>query len=255
MSFPVIKSITSALLTAATLSFPVFTFAASNNNGTAPVTGFARSFPLSFAITNAKITVLETGQTYQTDANGNFGPINHPIGKPITLVLEKFGYKTTQSATIIVPPEGLIGPYDNITFQVPELATFYLLIAAVGATIDDNSCHLTATVTGYHKTLNDDRQGEVGAVVTLSPRVDVKPFYFGVFEEGPLKDKTNPFAKGLTAVSGDGGIAFFNLPPSDQPYTLSAVKPGVIFNDAQFLCRKGAFINISPPRGPSVQKQ
>lgn len=221
---------------------------------TAPVSGFARSFVMGTPLADATITVLETGLKIKTDKKGNFGPFNYPVGKPITLLFEKFGYKTTQSGTIIVPSNGLNGPYDNITFQIPSLETYYLLAAVVGAKIDDNSCHVTSTITAYHKTMDDDPQGEEQAKAVLIPYVNETPFYFDIFTSGPLKGKTNPFTKGLVQTSEDGGVAFFNLPPRVEPYTLTAVKSGVVFSEAHFICRKGMFINISPPRGPMAQQ-
>ena len=220
------------------------------NTTVAPISGFARSFIMGSAISGATITIVETGQKFKTDDNGRYGPILYPVGKPVTLVLEKWGYKTTQSATIIVPPEGLVGPHNNITFQVPSIETYYLLSTVVGASIDDNSCHVTATIIAYNKTMDDIPQGEPDAIVKISPNVSETPFYFGIFKSGPLKGKTNPFEKGLVQTSEDGGVAYFNLPPSDKPYTMTAIKPGVNFTQAQFMCRKGVFINISPPSGP-----
>ena len=221
---------------------------------TAPVSGFARSFVLGTPLADATITILETGLKMKTDSKGRFGPIFYPVGKPITLLFEKFAYKTTQSGTIIVPPGGLTDPYSNITFQIPSLETYYLLAAIVGAKIDENSCHVTTTITAYHKTMDDDPQGEVNARVSIAPYINETPFYFDIFTTGPLKGKTNPFTKGLLQTSEDGGIAFFNLPTRDQPYIISAIKAGVVFSEAQFQCRKGAFINISPPLGPMAQK-
>lgn len=221
---------------------------------TAPVSGFARSFMTGKALNDAKITVLETGQVIKTDDKGLFGPFQYPIGKPITLVFEKDGYQTTQSGTAIVPAQGLTGPYDNITFQVPSDDAYAMLATVIGATIDDSKCHLATTITAYHKTMDEAPQGEAGAKITLSPFVDEKPFYFDVFKKGPLKDKTNPFPRDLTETSEDGGAAFFNLPPRDEPYTISAVKAGVTFTEAKFICRKGVFINISPPRGPMAEQ-
>lgn len=221
---------------------------------TAPVSGFAKSFLMGTRLANATITVLETGQKFTTDNTGHFGPFEYPVGKSITLQFEKWGFKTTQSDTVIVPRNGLNGPYDNITFQVPSTISYYLLAKIIGATIDENSCHLASTITAYHKTLHDIPQGIADAVVTLSPSTSEQPFYFGIYESGLLKDKTNPFKHDLTKTSEDGGVAFFNLPPRDQPYVISAEKDGVVFSKATFLCKKGAFINISPPRGPMVLK-
>jgi hypothetical protein len=222
--------------------------------GAAPVSGFARNFITGVGIANATITILETSQQMNTDQEGRFGPISYPIGKPITLVFNKFGYKTTQSGTVIVPPGGLTGPYDNLTFQVPTIETYYLFVSIVGAKIDADSCHVTTTITAYQKTLDNVPQGEPDAKITLAPYSNETPFYFDIFNIGPLKGKTNPFTKGLTVTSEDGGVAFFNLPPREKPYVISAVKAGVVFTEAQFLCRSGAFINISPPRGPMAQK-
>ena len=222
---------------------------------TAPVSGFARSFILGNPIKDARITVLETSQVIYTDQMGHFGPIQYPIGKPITLILEKIGFKTTQTGTVIVPPSGLSGPYDNITFQVPSLESYYLLAGIIGAKIDDEACHVTTTIIAYHKTMDDLPQGESHAKAILMPFVNEMPFYFDIFKDGPLKDKTNPFAHALTETSEDGGVAFFNLPPRDEPYTLSAIKPSVTFTEAQFICRKGAFINISPPQGPMAKNR
>lgn len=219
----------------------------------APVAGFARVFLSSAPISDATISILETGLKVKTNDKGQFGPIFHPVGKPITLVFEKWGYRTTQSATVIVPKEGLTGPYDNITFQIPETTTYYLLAAIIGANIDDNYCHVTSTVAGYHKTMDDLPHGEAGVKVTLVPDTDVVPFYFDIFKEGPLKNYTNPFTRGLTQTTEDGGFAFFNLPPRDEPYRIIAEKSGTLFSEAQFLCHKGEFINLSPPRGPVAQ--
>lgn len=218
----------------------------------APVYGFARAFPISYALPNATITILETGEKYKTDANGNFGPIYYPIGKPITLVFKKWGYKTTQSATMTVPKEGLQGPHENISFQVPSSLTFYLYSKIVGARFDENSCHVATTVTALNKTLNDERQGEMGATIKLIPTTNDKPFYFDIFKTGFLKNYTNPFTRTLTQVSADGGAGFFNLPPREQPYIMQAYKNGVKFTEVKFICRKNAFINMSPPQGPKA---
>lgn len=222
----------------------------SSAHSTAPISGFARSFLMGMELRGGTITILETGKKIQTDKYGHFGPFQYPVGQPITLQFEKWGYKTTQSETAVVPPDGFSNPYNNITFQIPSIESFYLLANIIGAKIDENSCHVTATVTGYHKTMDDLPQGESDAIVTITPAVKETPFYFDIYKSGPLKGKTNPFTRGLTQTSEDGGIAYFNLPPRKEAYTLSAQKNGKQFTDTRFICKKGAFINISPPRGP-----
>src|SRR3990167_263212 len=172
---PKINQLLPSLLLAAfiTIAWPCF---ATENTNTAPVSGFARAFVLGNALSNATITILETGEKIKTDKEGHFGPISYPIGKPITLVFEKFGYKTTQSATVMVPREGLTGPYNNITFQVPSLETYYLLSSIIGAKVDDKACHVVVTVTAFQKTMDDIPQGEVNAKLTLIPETNQTAF-------------------------------------------------------------------------------
>lgn len=221
---------------------------------TAPVTGMARTFGTNIPIPNATITVLETGEKFKTDKAGRYGPINWPVNKSMTLVFEKFGFRTMQSGTFQVPKEGLTTPYNNITFQAVDVLTFSLLTAAMGKKIDDEKCHVATTVTRYHKTLDDLPQGEPNVKVALTPNPTAEvPFYFDIFNSGPLKKYTNPFTRGLVETTEDGGIAYANLEPSETPYVITATKSGKVFNQVQFLCRKGVLVNISPPSGPSVQ--
>lgn len=222
---------------------------------TAPVSGFARSFISGKPLANAKITILENGHTLTTDALGNFGPIEWPVGKTITLVLEKKGYRTTQSATLVVPEEGLTGLYNQISFQVPSHWIFKFFSYAMGIAEDPNACQIGATITDYNKTLDDLPQGIENAKAILFPEVKIKPFYFSIFKSWPLKYKTSPFNRRLTSTSLDGGIIYANIPPSDTPYTLSAVKEGVTFNEVKFIARRGMFINLSPPHGPMAHRR
>lgn len=221
---------------------------------TAPVSGFARSF-LSWApLQDATITILEKGTQLKTDSNGLFGPFQWPVGEPLTLVLEKEGYQTTQTATITVPPEGLNEPFHNISFQVPSDFAVSLFTYAMGVSVDKNACTIAATITAFNKTMLDVPQGEADAKAVLSPSSEVKPFYFGIFESGLFKHKTNPFNRNLTETSMDGGVIYINIPPRDEPYTLTAVKEGVCFNQVTFFARRGVFVNLSPPLGPTVQQ-
>ena len=168
-------------LTSALIVFSSLLPSISQASGTAPVSGFARSFILGTALSNATITVLETGQQFKTDSNGKYGPIQYPIGKPITLIFEKWNYKTTQSDTSVVPSEGLTSPYNNITFQIASIESYYVLAGIVGAKIEDNACHVVTTITAYHKTMDDIPQGEEHAKAVLIPNVAMTPFYFDIF--------------------------------------------------------------------------
>lgn len=220
---------------------------------TAPVSGFARNFTNNEPISDAKVTILENGQNVSLNSKGEFGPIQWPVGKPITFVIEKLGYRTTQTATVIVPPEGLTTPYNNVSLQPIDVFTFGMFALAMGVLLDENKCHVGAAVTAFHKTLNDLPQGEENATVTLIPNpTSAVPYYVDIFRDGSLKNYPNPMTHGLTQTSQDGGVIFANLEPRDEPYVLMAYKPNVSFTQMSFICRKGMFINASPPLGPMV---
>ncbi|STX28810.1 Uncharacterised protein [Legionella beliardensis] len=224
-------------------------------NATALISGFAISFISGKPIPDATITVIENEQLkFKTDDAGKFGPFEWPVGQPITLVLEKpgsfwSGFKTTQTATMIVPPEGINNDdfLKNISFQVPSNFIYKLFALAMGEKEDPNACQVAATVTPPNMTLADLPQGIEGVKVTLSPNLNKKPFYFGIL---PITKKTNPFSRKLASTSLDGGIAFVNVPPGD--YTLEAQKDGMVFSKVNIKARSGVLVNASPPYGPTV---
>lgn len=232
-------------------------------SSTVPVTGFAQSFLFDNKISRAKIAVLETGKIIYSDKKGNFQFCAKP-GAQITLLLKKKSflpwndYKTTQSATFVVPKNGFVGRFNNITFQVPTMATYRLLKTIIseerGIQLDPTKCNIVTTVTAFHKTLYDDPQGEPNATVFLQQShkpimLPTQPFYFGI-----IAGKTNPFTPKRVTTSLDGGVLIYNLAASNVPYLIFARKKGVQFNAKQFICKPGAFINISPPQGPTVQQ-
>lgn len=233
-------------------------------NGEAPITGFAQNFVTDARIDNAVIKVLETGEVYKTNSNGRFS-FCQPIGSQITLTLNKSGFHEVQTATYRVSALGFQGPYNEITFQVPGTLTYQLMKFTISTlrkvTLDPKKCTLVTTIAGYHKTLADDPQGEPDATLTLENKnnmammlVGNKPYYFGIFNSGPLKGKTNIFTPNLTKTSLDGGVLVYNLNPQSEDglYTLSAVKGGKEFTRTKIWCRAGALINVSPPSGPTV---
>ncbi|MGQ3889999.1 carboxypeptidase regulatory-like domain-containing protein [Legionella sp. CNM-1927-20] len=219
------------------------------------VSGFARSFISGNPISNATITVLENRQLrFQTDLAGKFGPFEWSIGEPITLVFEKpgtfwSGYKTTQTPTIIVPPDGINNSnfLNNISFQVPSNMAYKFFSLAMGVKEDVKASQITATITPPNTTLDDIPQGIAGVSVTLSPEIKTKPFYFGIF---PVIHKTNPFSKNLNVTSLDGGVAFTNVPPGD--YIMEAKKDNITFSKVMFKARPGILVNASPPQGPTM---
>lgn len=222
---------------------------------TALVSGFARSFISGYPIADATITVLENKQLkFKTDSSGRFGPFEWPVGTPITLVFEKpgsfwAGYKTIQTATLIVPPEGINNGnfLKNISFQVPSNMAYKFLSFAMGETEDPKACQIAATITPPNITMDDIPQGVEGVTVSLSPKVEAKTFYFGIF---PIIHKTNPFIKTLKATSLDGGVAFINVPPGD--YTMKAEKDNIPFSEVKIKAREGMIVNASPPQGPTM---
>jgi hypothetical protein len=228
---------------------------------TALVSGFARSFISGYPIPYATITALENQQVLiRTDAEGRFGPFQWPVGKPITLVFEKTGsfwsgYKTTQTATLIVPNEGFNNPnvLKNISFQVPSNMAFKFLSLAMGKTEDPKACQIAATITPPNTTMDDIPQGVGKVQVTLSPKasspstVKTPPFYFGMF---PLVHKTNPFVRTLESTSLDGGVAFLNVPPGE--YVMEATRDTIPFSKVSIRAREGMIVNACPPHGPTM---
>jgi hypothetical protein len=226
-------------------------------SGHALVSGFARSFISGKPIPGATITALED-ETFKchTDSAGRFGPFEWPIGKQITLVFEKpgsfwSGYRTTQTATLIVPPEGIndANYLKNISFQVPSNLACKVLSWAMGITEDPQSGQIAATITPPNTTMDDIPQGVAEVKATLSPNVKSKTFYFGIF---PIFHKTNPLIRTLESTSLDGGVGFFNVPEGE--YTLEAKKNGVTFSTVRVKARKGVLVNASPPYGPIMQQ-
>lgn len=219
------------------------------------ISGFARSFISGQPIADATITVLENPQLkFKTDSAGKFGPFEWPVGEPITLVFEKpgsfwTGYKTTQTATVIVPPQGINDAnfLKNISFQVPSNMAYKFLSFAMGESENPEACQIAATVTPPNTTLDDIPQGVEGVTVSLSPKVNVRTYYFGIF---PIIHKTNPFIRNLKSTSLDGGVAFINVPPGE--YTMEAKKDDISFSKVSIKARKGMIVNASPPLGPTM---
>ena len=221
----------------------------------APISGFTRSFPFNNPIPNGVVTVLETGQMIAVRSDGTFGPFDYPVGKRITLVYSKEGYHPTQSGTFFVPEQGLAAPNNNITFQVAANWVYQILIHATGAQLKPGFCHVVTTVTPANMTLHTAPQGVVHAKIKITPTINEPAFYFDMFRFWPLYAQTNPFTRGLTETTEDGGVGLMNVPTSDTLYRLTAVKPGLKFSEVQFWCRKDMLINISPPKGPTVIQQ
>lgn len=227
---------------------------------TVPVVGHAQALVADARIKNATIHIMETGQSITTNQHGQFAFCALPKRK-LTLTLTKNSssiwqnYHPTQSATVIVPPQGLTGPHHEITFQTPREKTYRVLQKIITKQrhfhAKKNCCQVVTTITAYNKTLKNDPQGISGAHIKLMHNNKLfqppqRPFYFAM-----VLEKTNPFSSKRTESSEDGGVIIYNLPASKSPYTITAEKPGMQFSNSQFICRAGALINLSPPHGPT----
>jgi hypothetical protein len=218
------------------------------------ISGFVRSFASSKPIRDATITVLENKNLkFYTDYHGKFGPFEWLVGEPITLVCEKpgsffSGYKTTQTPTLVVPPEGINHDnfLKNISFQVPSNIVYKFFSLAMGIKEDPEACQVVATITPPNTTMEDIPQGIAGIKATLSS-ANIEPFYFGII---PIIDKTNPCIRTLKETSLDGGVIFPNVKPGE--YTLEAKKAGITFSAVEIKARKGVLVNASPPHGPRM---
>lgn len=224
-----------------------------------PVQGFAESLTNKAPLSGATISVYgctsgrldaTPSQVLTADSQGRFALV-WPEGADLTLLCEHPDYHPVQSLTFQVPPGGMMGKHQEIAFQVPTRGAYDMLLLVLPTRLDRSACQLVITVAAAGMTLADDPQGEAGAVAVLDPPVGA-PFYAGMFKWGPLKDKTDPLQRDLTETSADGGVFFFNLPPQDAPYTVTAQKDGVTFTTCRFYAVAGRLVNGAPPNGPTV---
>lgn len=189
-----------------------------------------------------------------TDAQG--GAVVHlPPEQEVSLVLEKAGFVSTQSATLVVPAQALCGRDKEITFQI--LPTWFFAAAKRWLRVPNvpGRRHLVTTVAAQGMTLRDPVQGEPSATIQVTRderAIEVTPIYLGII---PFIHKTDLFTarwRRGTTTSADGGV----LLPSLQlgSYTIKAEAPGRRFGQARAVLRDDSpeLINLSPPWGPQV---
>ena len=190
----------------------------------------------------------------------------YPVGEAISLLFKREGYAPSQSGVFVIPPAGLTGEQENISWQaIPDWlwdTAQYVVERHTSEAMKPGYCQLITTVTAKNKTLNDKHQGEPGARVSLvseSWTERRKPhgaiFYFGALAGKPLP------IPGLDETSTDGGVVIMNIEPG-HIYQISASKPGIEFTTPYFSCNPAAWsdaaqgetilINLSPPNGPTV---
>lgn len=207
-------------------------------------------------VQGARIFALgEPAVTLGVTSSAGRAVVYRPPGQELTLVLEKPGYVTTQSATLLVPAEGLAGAQQETTFQTLPTWAFGAIKRWLRVPTVSGRRHLATTVTAAGKTLYDPIQGESSAVLRITrdgQALAVTPIYLGIL---PLVHKTDllraRWRRG-EATSLDGGVLLPNLEVGT--YEIEAVAPGRCFAIARAVLNDDSpeFVNLSPPWGPRV---
>ena len=202
---------------------------------------------------NATATVLETKQKYNFNSDGSL-KFDYPAGEPLTLLFNADLTIPTQSATVIVPQNGLTGA-NNLTYQALLKGMLFALNFTFSEKEASNSCHLIVTVFAPNKTIFDNAQGIAGVKLKIldynKKELYFKVNYLGIYENGPFKGKTNIFQKGLSETSDDGGVYIANIPATTNGsnYYVTAVADGKNFTMQKIICFPDRLINLSPPYG------
>lgn len=190
-------------------------------------------------VAGATVSILERPELSVVtgdDAHFRFEGLDE--GSDVTLLVEHPDFKTTQTATVRLGPNGV----DPFAVQVVPVTIFTALSGLVPLPLEeDEHCVIATTVARMGGSLYVHlRQGAAGAVVSLDPPVPAEsgPIYF---DESVLPDPEQP------ATSVDGGVLFYRVPPGQ--YVMSASREGTVFNQVRFDCRAGVVVNAGPPLG------
>lgn len=190
-------------------------------------------------IAGAEVSILEFPEKkLTTGADGKFVFADLPVGADITLVMTHPDYHPIQTATHVLPDEGL----ERVTFQAVTHAIYEALAAIVDVVPDEAKyCQMVTTVTRVGKSIYDvGAHGEAGVTVTLDPPLPA--------ENGPVYFNASVIPeKGLVETSEDGGVLYVQVPPGE--YVWTAEKDGATFRALHMKCRAGFLINASPPWG------
>jgi hypothetical protein len=190
-------------------------------------------------IAGATVSILEHPEMkVVTGADAHFRFEGLLEGTDVTLLVEHPDFKTTQTATVTLGPNG-INPF---AVQVVPKAIFGALSTLVPLPVEeDKYCVIATTVARMGGSLYVHlRQGAPDVQVSLQPSVPAEsgPIYF---DEDVLP------AVGQPATSKDGGVLFYRVPPGD--YVMSAARAETVFNQVRFQCRAGIVVNAGPPMG------
>lgn len=189
-------------------------------------------------VSGARVTVLEHPEMQVVtgdDAHFRFDGLK--VGSDVTLLVEHPSYRTTQTATLKLGPNGIY-PF---SVQIVSKGIFTALSTLVPSPVEDDKCVIATTVARMGGSLYVHlRQGMPDVQVSLSPAPPPEsgPIYF---DEDVLPAVDQP------ATSKDGGVLFYNVPPGD--YVMSASRADTVFNQVRFQCRAGIIVNAGPPDG------
>jgi hypothetical protein len=198
------------------------------------------------------ISVLETGEIFTTDSNGELN-LQYAQGTMLTFLFLRAGeYAEIQSGTVVVPAGGLATEQTQVVLQVPSTVVLEVLEAITNGRKDPRKCQVVVTVCNRNRTFDSFPQGIPGAMATLQPPNSTHTYYFGTW--GALSNYTNPLPNDLTSTTWDGGVLFDNVEPAaDVVYTVSATLPGYVFSSSLIKCPiAGRVINAAPNQGPRV---
>ncbi|MEZ0224875.1 MAG: hypothetical protein ACAH83_10000 [Alphaproteobacteria bacterium] len=232
------------------------------------VSVWAKQYETSKPIADGEVVDMETGEKWRTDKAG-YAQLQVEPGRKLTLKFNKASFPPVQTASVVVPENGLSGENHEITLQVPGKKLYEALKLALGRP-KKGKHHVVTTVSALGKNLHDDR-GEDGVVVTLKSTDGKTVRGDGVYL-GTVMGKTEWLRPIATArlpglkrfrhksTSHDGGAMFLNVPPGD--YILEATKMGkdghpVLFTISHVTVRKDSpdLINVSPPHSPHVLRK
>ncbi len=190
-------------------------------------------------VSGATVSILELPErSVVTGDDAHFRFEGIQVGTKVTLVVEHPNFKTTQSATVVVGPNGI----DPFSVQVVPKTLFAALSGLVPLPVEEEShCIIASTVARTGGSLYVHlRQGAAGASVSLepAPAPESGPIYFN---EAVLPDTEQP------TTSKDGGVLFYRLDPGE--YVMSATRDDTVFNHVTLNCRAGIVVNAGPPLG------
>lgn len=190
-------------------------------------------------VEGATVSVLERPElSVVTGADAHFRFDGLQVGRDVTLVVEHPDFKSTQTATLTLGPNGI----DPFSVQLVPKGIFTALSTLVPLPLDEaEHCVIATTAARLGGSLYVYlRQGAPGTRVWLEPEAPAEsgPIYF---DESVLPNAEQP------ATSTDGGVLFYRVPPGD--YMMRASRDRTEFNEVRFACRAGWIVNAGPPLG------